>query len=260
MSLFPGKVSQNERVIRLGGLTDEELVGSFGRRNFDDLLENALYPLAKTVHTLGTSPLCFKPVKSTSAVILALLTCGLASVGHMDAADEVTGPSERSLERYTHIWTAKPFVAATVVTPQAESLAQRYAITGYGSFGGNDVIFILDRVSLSRFTITDQREENGVALLDVTEKDDANRLKARIRIGGEVAELAYDPGTAGMVMGGGENPALTANMQHIAPAANMGAMAQTMTPNPPQVVPPKRSGAAPRPVRVIQKRNAIQSQ
>lgn len=198
-------------------------------------------------------PFCFKPVKSTSAIILASLTCGFVSLG---VADEVTGPSERSLDRYTHIWTAKPFVAATVVTPQAESLAQRYAITGYGHFSGSDVVFLLDRVSLSRFTVTNEREENGVALLDVTEKENANGLKARIKIGGEVAELAYDPGTAGMAMAGAETPNLAANVPNPVPTANMGTMPQAAMPN---QVQPQRRGAAPRPVRVIQ-RKPIQSQ
>jgi len=172
-------------------------------------------------------------------------------------AQETDSP-ERSLDRYMHIWTAKPFVAATVVSPQAESLAQRYAITGYGQFGGTDVVFILDRVSLNRFTISQGREENGVALLDVAEKDDATRLKAKIRIAGEVAELTYDPGVAGIMSAGVENPVLASNGQPPIPNPNMGGQPQMNLPNQNQVTPVRRNGA-PRPARVIQ-RKQIQSQ
>lgn len=168
------------------------------------------------------------------------------------------GASERSLDRYTHIWTAKPFVAATVVSPQAESLAQRYAITGYGQFGGTDVVFILDRVSLNRFTISQEREENGVALLDVAEKDDATRLKAKIRIAGEVAELTYDPGVAGIMTAGVDNPVMAPSGQPPIPNPNTGMPPQVGMPSQNQVTPVRRTGA-PRPVRVIQ-RKSIQSQ
>jgi len=47
------------RAIRLEGLTDVELVGSFGRRIFADLVENALYTSTKTVHTPETLPFLF---------------------------------------------------------------------------------------------------------------------------------------------------------------------------------------------------------
>jgi hypothetical protein len=190
-----------------------------------------------------------------ASVFLILATARYAHAADPAASD---GPTERSLDRYTHIWTAKPFVAATVVTPQAESVVQRYAITGYAQFGGSDVLFLLDRTTLSRFTVTEQKPDSGVELLAVTEKDDANHLKARIRAGGEVAEVAYDAAATGMPTGG-DNPAMAAvgnpnsNPAGASPPALGG-------PAPNQVAGQRRTVAAPRPVRVIQRRPPIKSQ
>jgi hypothetical protein len=195
-------------------------------------------------------------VKSAPAIILALLTLGVAAEAHADDPAVPANPERRSLDRYSHIWTAKPFVAATVVTPQAESIVQRYAITGYAKFAGSDMVFILDRVSLGRFTITANKPQNGVELLEVTENTRADRLRARVRAAGEVAELVYDAGAAGMAMGGGENPGVA--------GSNIPTPGVAMPPPQPGVVPnqqnsTRRQITAPRPIRVVP-RKPVQGQ
>lgn len=197
-------------------------------------------------------------MNSPLAIVWFALTLGSAAICFADAPTGESSP-ERTLDRYTHIWTAKPFVAATVVTPQAESLVQRFAITGYAHFGGSDVVFLLDRTTLNRFTVTEQKSANGVDLLSVVEKADAGKLKARIRVGGEVAEIAYDVATAGLGSMG-ENP--------VQPPSPDGGMA--VAPNIPPSIPSqdnainpvpvqKRIVPIPRPPRVIQ-RKPIQTQ
>jgi len=197
-----------------------------------------------------------KSVKSASAIILALLTLGAAMEIRAEDPIAPTGPATRSLDRYSHIWTAKPFVAATVVTPQAESIVQRYAITGYARFGGSDMVFILDRVSLTRFAVTALKPVQGVELLEVTEKAGGGRLKARIRASGEVAEVAYDAGAAGMAMGG-ENPGMIGSNVPNPPGVAMPPPQPGVVPN--QGNSPRRQISAPRPIRVVPRKN-IQGQ
>ncbi len=199
-------------------------------------------------------------MKSAFAIILALLALGAATESRADKtvepALEPPGPSDRSLDRYSHIWTAKPFVAATVVTPQAESIVQRYAVTGYARFSGSDMVFILDRVSLNRFAITAQKPQNGVELMEVTENTGAGRLKARIRASGEVAEVVYDAGAAGMPMG--ENPGMVgSNVPNPMGAAVPPPQPGVAAPN--QGNSPRRQITAPRPIRVVP-RKPIQGQ
>lgn len=101
-------------------------------------------------------------------------------------------PTPGDPERYEQIWKSSPFVAATAVTPQAESLAQRYTITGFARLGEREVVFIFDRKALSRFTISKDLPQNGVELISVKEGDSLKALNAKIRVGSEVAVIAYD--------------------------------------------------------------------
>jgi hypothetical protein len=103
-------------------------------------------------------------------------------------------PVQHSLERYEHIWKSSPFIAATEVTPQAESLAQRYAVTGFARIGDADVVFLFDRKSLSRLSVGTGSPAQGVELLEVMEAGDMASLRARIRVGGQVSEIGYDAG------------------------------------------------------------------
>lgn len=112
-------------------------------------------------------------------------------------ADDVWMPTQHELERYEHIWKAAPFIAATEVTPKGESIAQRFALTGFARLGESEVIFLFDRKSLSRFSVAKGSPQNGVELLAVAEKANINELGARIKAEGEVAEITYDASVAG---------------------------------------------------------------
>lgn len=105
-------------------------------------------------------------------------------------------PEDHEVVRYEVIWKASPFVAAAVVSPQAESIAQRYAITGFARMGEREVVFVFDRKALARFPIWKNEEQNGVELLSVTEGADAKGLGAQIRASGEVAKISYDASLA----------------------------------------------------------------
>lgn len=105
-------------------------------------------------------------------------------------------PVQHPLERYEHIWKSAPFVAATEVTPQSESLAQRYAVTGFARIGNADVVFLFDRKTLNRFSIGTANPTENVELVEVTGSEEMSSLRARIRVQGQVAEIGYDASLA----------------------------------------------------------------
>lgn len=111
-------------------------------------------------------------------------------------AEEPWMPTQHDLDRYEHIWKAAPFIAATEVTPKGESIAQRFALTGFARLGESEIVFLFDRKSLNRFSVSKSQPQNGVELLAVAEKDTITELGARIRAEGEVAEITYDGAVA----------------------------------------------------------------
>lgn len=122
-------------------------------------------------------------------------------------------PVQYPLSRYEQIWKSSPFVAASEVSPQAESLAQRFAVTGFVRIGSSDVVFLFDRKSLSRFSIANGSPAQGVELVDVSETDDLALLRAKVRVEGQVAEIFYDAG-----VGGGESTGKSAEVSQQKPS------------------------------------------
>jgi len=120
-----------------------------------------------------------------------LIVAGLmACLGKASA--QVVPPQSHEVGRYAVIWERAPFVAATEVSPAAESIAKRFAITGFAKVGGEEVVFVFDRKGLGRITLTKGAPINGVELVSVTEGVEARDLKALVRAQGETAEIVFD--------------------------------------------------------------------
>ncbi|MFZ4683300.1 MAG: hypothetical protein ACOYMS_12415 [Terrimicrobiaceae bacterium] len=129
----------------------------------------------------------FKPGMRALALAGLLLSGGTAALRADDWA-----PPQRGIERYEHIWKTSPFVAIAEVNPQSESLASRYAVTGFARVGANEVVFVLDRKGLTRFSLSKDQPKNGVELVSLQNSGDLKTLGATIRSGGEVAVIACD--------------------------------------------------------------------
>lgn len=108
-------------------------------------------------------------------------------------AGDVGFSQERELQRYENIWRVSPFVTEPVPNLPSEPLQERYAMTGYANVGGNDVVFLLDRESLARFSISSNRPEEGVRLVSVSDNG-GGTIVARIRVGNRDANVALDVG------------------------------------------------------------------
>lgn len=125
----------------------------------------------------------FRSPKSILRLVLASLSAApLALAGGW-------APTSPALSRYEEVWKASPFVVSAETAPQAESLAQRYALNGLARIGNQDVAFLLDRKTLRRFSVTAAQPENGVELIEV--QDNGKDFAAKIRVGAEVATLRY---------------------------------------------------------------------
>lgn len=120
--------------------------------------------------------------------IAAILICTLATA---PASELFAEP--RDLSRYESIWTRSPFVAVTDLSGQADDLAGRFVLTGFARMGDKDVIFLFDRTSLERFSLTPGQARQGLSLQSLTHEGDLKSVRASVVSGGKTLVLAYDP-------------------------------------------------------------------
>jgi hypothetical protein len=172
------------------------------------------------------------------------------------ASAQVVLPQSHEVGRYAVIWERTPFVVATEVSPAAESIAKRFAITGFAKLGGDEVVFVFDRKGLGRFTLTKGAPTNGVELVSVTEGVEAKDLRAVVRAQGETAEIAFDAtlsidkgGQHAPQSGDSSPPATQADAPSSTPVASV-----QPSPNPGILSGASKPELPPRPVRTLRRK------
>lgn len=114
-------------------------------------------------------------------------------------------PESYGIERYEHIWKKSPFIKETQIIQASDGLEKRFAITGIAQIGEKQVVFLLDRNSLSTTRVSSgEPAASGVELVTVAQNADARQSSATIRLGAEQAVVRFDPN---MLATGGAQPA-----------------------------------------------------
>lgn len=186
--------------------------------------------------------------------VLTVLTLGWSAGWSLAGTWE---PVDYSLERYEHIWKSSPFVAATETAPKGGSIALRYSVTGFAQIGDTEMVFLFDRIGLSRFSVTKDTPENGVELLEVAEQTEVSPLGAKIRVNGEVAEISYDASlaTSDMTTSPARNGSQAPSIPPPPNGQNLQNSQGVVAPGSPVQVSEK--AAVPRPTRVIRRRPLV---
>lgn len=182
---------------------------------------------------------------------LALTAFHVAVAG----AEEAFSPQDYPVDRYSHIWTSSPFVAATETVAESQPLAARFKLNGIAKINGEDIVFLLDRTAIKEFSIRKSKpnpEFSQVELVSVENGGTTESMKVRIKSGGEVGDLTYDK--TAMTAPTQNNMAAISNTNPVPPLPNGG------IPVPPQpggqgqsVQNPAGNNGGPRPVRVIRR-------
>ncbi len=129
------------------------------------------------------------------SVFVLIFAALLAAARAQEPVDFV--PETHEITFYRAIWEKSPFVARTAETaPQGPALAQRFALTGLATLGDRQLIFLLDRNTLTRVVIGNGKDQSGVQIVSVQNPDRLKEAAVTIRLGNEEATLKYDPGVA----------------------------------------------------------------
>jgi len=175
-----------------------------------------------------------------SAVLSTLLGAAplVAVDTQKDAAVESSGlplvTGGRDISQFEFLFKRSPFSLPTA--EEKSPVADRYVLTGAAAWDGKQRIFVLDRTAQTRHVLEPDSEGSGLMLMEFLPDSDPRKMKARVRIQGEIATLSYaepEP-VAGAIPGAipGQQPVISGQP---APAgvSNPGTPNQT---NPPRRV------------------------
>ncbi len=126
-------------------------------------------------------------MKNTLTIVLvAVILCAARA-----AANEDVEPwaAPRELSAFQSLLDRSPFSLPTA--EESSPLAERYALTGAVAIDGDPIVFIMDRTTQARHMLSKKVNEQNMSLVEYLPDPDARRMRATIRVGEEVATIAY---------------------------------------------------------------------
>ncbi|MEX1118272.1 MAG: hypothetical protein WEB60_05700 [Terrimicrobiaceae bacterium] len=95
----------------------------------------------------------------------------------------------RDISQFEFLFKRSPFSLPTA--EEKSPVADRYVLTGAASWDGKQRIFVFDRTAQTRHVLEPDSEGSGLMLMEFLPDSDPRKMKARVRIQGEIATLAY---------------------------------------------------------------------
>jgi hypothetical protein len=117
----------------------------------------------------------------------------------------VSARAERTLSSFEDLTKRSPFSLPTA--EEKSPLGDRYVVTGAASWDGTQRVFVMDKNSQERHTITAGSGPQAMELIEFMPSADPREMKARVRIGQEVATLSFEAAAPA-------NPAQAAALQN----------------------------------------------
>ncbi len=99
----------------------------------------------------------------------------------------------RELEAFAKLISHSPFSLPTL--EESSPLAERYAMTGIITIGGEEQVFVFDRTDKSRELLTGRPNVKNMSLVSVI-REGKNPIKATISVGGETGTIGFLEGAA----------------------------------------------------------------
>lgn len=123
-------------------------------------------------------------------LITALLGCSGAATASDSPSEAWEKP--RELEAFRKLIARSPFSLPTA--EESSPLAERYAMTGIITIGGEEQVFVFDRTDQSRELLTGRPNAKNMSLVTLV-REGKNPIKATIRVGGETGTIGFLEGS-----------------------------------------------------------------
>jgi hypothetical protein len=157
----------------------------------------------------------------------------------------------RDLAQFQFLLDRSPFSLPTA--EESSPLADRYALTGVASIDGEAMVFVLDKTTQERHMISKAPNKLDMGLVEYLPDPDPRRMRATIKINGQIATISYsDPVAQQGQQGAQQSPAMPVPSGQNPTAVVNAPPGQTMAPGAPPNMQPANPQAPPR--RVIRRR------
>lgn len=175
-----------------------------------------------------------QPFTLVRGIAAACCLLPLADAAPVEAAT-ASWEAPRRIEDFSLLLKKSPFSLPTAES--SSPLAERYAITGIVSIGGEEQVFVFDRTDQSRELLTRKPNAKNMALLSILREGGATPTKATIRVGEESGTIGYLEAAPQQATPNAPAQAATAT----AAQGAQGARTATQLPPPPRM--PQGTGA-----------------
>lgn len=172
--------------------------------------------------------------------ILALVLVVPAARAAADGADDSPWAAGRDFQTFAWLVERSPFSLPTA--EESSPLADRFALTGAAGIGGEALVFVFDRTTQARHMLSKQPNAESMSLVEFLPDPDPRRMRATIRVGGEIATISFQE--AGAASPEAQNPAVAPLPQPgqppattaVNPSATINAPGGDPSTNPPRKV------------------------
>ncbi len=108
---------------------------------------------------------------------------------HAETAKQAPWETARSLSDFQALLRSSPFSLPTA--EESSPLAERYAITGIVTIGGEEQLFIFDKTDQSRDVVTHTPNSKKMSLVSLVREGSTTPQKATIQVDGETGIIGY---------------------------------------------------------------------
>ena len=112
----------------------------------------------------------------------------LAAAGAIAATDNPWA-KPRDISAFQALLDRSPFSLPTA--EESSPLAERYSLTGAAALDGEALVFVLDKTTQERHILSKQTNKQNMGLVEYLPDPDPRRMRATIRVNGEIATISY---------------------------------------------------------------------
>jgi len=145
----------------------------------------------------------------------------LAAAALATAQDDAPWTQPRELAAFQALLDRSPFSLPTA--EESSPLADRFTLTGAVAIDGAPIVFVLDKTTQIRHMISKTPNKENMALVEYLPDPDPRRMRASIKVNGQVATISFAEPTAQQGQPTAPNPAMPGSPASASPSVVVNA-------------------------------------
>jgi len=134
--------------------------------------------------------------------LILAVAAGISSAA-TDAPGDAPWEKPRDIRAFESLLARSPFSLPTA--EESSPLADRFSLTGAADINGETMVFVIDRTTQARQMISKKSDQN-MSLVEYLPDPDSRKMKAVIRVDGQIATIAFSEPSAPQPGQQGQSP------------------------------------------------------